>query len=146
MALNNKVNYKECMVEDAEREKSNLFKENLNLTKKVEEMKSLHSVIQMLEKQSSDDTILGVPSAGGVGGSVRWATTVRQTQPIDQQANIFYESFRIILVKEDAYKSRIQTLKNENEKLNNSKMVLESEYAFVKKRCQNLIEKNKRYK
>ena len=79
MALNNKVNYKECMVEDAEREKSNLFKENLNLTKKVEEMKSLHSVIQMLEKQSSDDTILGVPSAGGVGGSVRWATTVRQT-------------------------------------------------------------------
>ena len=65
---------------------------------------------------------------------------------MEQQANIFYESYRIILVKEDAYKSRIESLRKENKKLSDHKETLQADYAYVKKKCQSLLEKNKKYK
>jgi hypothetical protein len=71
---------------------------------------------------------------------------VRKEQPVQEQANIFYESYRIILVKEDAYKTRIEKLRKDNKVLTDKNEIMEAEYAYVKKKCQNLLEKNKKYK
>jgi hypothetical protein len=75
LALNNKVGFKESIAEDAEREKSVLQKENIKLQKKIDELKNLNSVIEMIEKnEQKSEPVLGVPNSGGVGASVRWAS------------------------------------------------------------------------
>ena len=146
-ALNNKVAYKECIAEDAERDKARSAKEIIELEKKITELKNLHEVIQMMEKsQENKESSIGLPGASSVSSSVKWATQVRQQQPVEQQATIFYESYRIVLVKEDAYKTRIESLRKENKKLIDQKEFLEADYAYLKKKCQGLLEKNKKYK
>ena len=58
----------------------------------------------MLEKAGGPNNQLHQLEVNAVRQSVNWATELRKTQSIEQQAQIFYESFRIILVKEDELK------------------------------------------
>ena len=71
----------------------------------------------------------------GVGAQVKWATDIRKTHNFEAQANIFYEQYRIILVKEDSLKSRIDDLKRENEQLKSQNQSLDSDYTKLEKRC-----------
>ena len=47
------------------------------------------------------------------------------------------------MVKEDALKQRIERLRTENEKLQQYKFSSDSEYAYLKNKYQNSIDKNK---
>jgi hypothetical protein len=49
MALKNAVGFKECIAEDAERDKAKLTKETFELKKKITDLKKLHEVIEMIE-------------------------------------------------------------------------------------------------
>lgn len=107
-------------------------------------MKKMSDVIRMIEEhenQNSEKIQMGV--FNGVQKSVDWAAQIRKNQSLDQQAQIFYESYRIILVKEDGYKERINNLRVENEKLQKYKMASEADYQYLKKKYQNTVDKNK---
>ena len=47
------------------------------------------------------------------------------------------------MVKEDALKQRIERLRTENEKLQQDKFSSTSEYAYLRNKYQNAIDKNK---
>jgi len=46
-------------------------------------------------------------------GKISWAINIRNTQTIEEQAKVFYESYRIVLSKEDYYKQEMRTLESE---------------------------------
>ena len=61
----------------------------------------------------TDPVLMGDNSLmlSAVGKQLKWATHIRRTQTSEQQADIFYQSYRVILVKEDTYKQKIMQLK-----------------------------------
>ena len=143
-ALKAKMNLQDIKVEDAERACSRMQQENIQLKEKNESMKKMSDVIRMIEEhenRNSEKIQMGV--FNGVQKSVNWAAQIRKNQSLDQQAQIFYESYRIILVKEDGYKERINNLRAENEKLQKYKMASEADYQYLKKKYQNTVDKNK---
>ena len=52
---------------------------------------------------------------------------MRNSNSAEQQADLFYEAYRVILVKQDSYKSQIEKLRIENESLNQYKLCAKSD-------------------
>ena len=114
-------------------------------------MSKLHEVINVVENaerevekvQELEDRGAGDPSTdqmqmlmgdslmlSSVGKQLKWATHIRKTQTADQQAQIFYQSYRVILVNQDTYKQKIAQLKEDIKRLERTNV----EFEHLKKR------------
>ena len=69
-----------------------------------------------------------------VAQSSQWAKNIQKKESIEQQARIFYESYRIILVKEESYKEKINNQKQEIDMMAKEKVQVESDYDYLKKK------------
>lgn len=77
-----------------------------------------------------------------VGKQLMWATHIWRTKTPEQQADIFYQSYHMILVKEDMYKQNIMYLKEKIKELEDDN----AEQDHMKKKTLALLAKNQALK
>lgn len=157
-ALTHQVDLHKIQKEDVERDKARVVKEKKELEDKLAELTKLHEVVKIIasaerdvEKvqelpdrdaaSSSTDQILTQESSmlSPVAKQLKWATHVRRTQPPQQQAETFYQAYRVILVNEDTYKQKITQLKEDIKRSERNN----EEHEHLKKKSLTLIERNK---
>lgn len=74
-----------------------------------------------------------------VGKQLKRATQIRKTHTPEQQAENFYQMYRVILVKEDTYKQKIMQLKEEVKHVQEGN----SELEHLRKRTLTILDRNK---
>ena len=68
-----------------------------------------------------------------VENKVQWANSIRRTQSADEQAKLFYETYRLQLTKEEDWKDKIEALKQSLKDQERKTMLLEMTLADKKK-------------
>lgn len=131
------------------------------MERKVAELTKLHQVIEAIENierevekvqeledrgigSSQTDQILMGDSLmlNSVGKNLKWATHIRKTQTHEQQAEIFYQAYRVILVNQDTYKQKIMQLKEEVKRVERGNV----DQEHHRKKMLALLERNKALK
>ena len=72
----------------------------------------------------------------------QWATTIRQTQSIEEQARIFYESFVVLLSKEAKCKADLRAVMDQVEQKARQTKIFKDDYDKVKKQYTELKAKH----
>ena len=65
-----------------------------------------------------------------------WALSIRKNQPQEEQARIFYETYRISLSKEEEFKQTIEKLRRDCDSKDKKINILNMDYASVKNKLQ----------
>ena len=89
----------------------------------MDNLRSINSIVETLAK---------------VENKALWANSIKRTQPVDEQAKVFFESYRIQLTKEEEMKDKIERLKQSLKEQERKTMLLEMTVADKKKYCEKL--------
>ena len=88
--------YKVYVADSVEKDKRILEQEKQEISTQLENLRSINSIVETLAK---------------VENKALWANSIKRTQPIDEQAKVFFESYRIQLTKEEEMKEKIERLR-----------------------------------
>ena len=92
----NRKEYMEYVADENEKDKKVLIEEKRILYNELQELKKANHVTTTLAK---------------VANKVEWANTIKQTQTEKEQAQIFFDAYRLALGKEDEYKEKIESMR-----------------------------------
>ena len=83
--------YKVFLAQDTEKDKVRVEKELMETKGELQQALKINSISEQLAK---------------VEDKAQWANSIRKTQSMPEQANVFFESYRLALVKEDELKAK----------------------------------------
>ena len=121
--LRKQNDYKVFLADQVEKDKKHLEKDKQKVTNELENLRKINSIVETLAK---------------VENKAQWANSIRQTQPLEEQAQLFYETYRIQLAKEEEWKDKIEGLKTSKKELERKVMLSDISLQDKRKQCEKL--------
>lgn len=121
-------------------------KQNKLLSEKIESLKNSNETIKLIEDYTAkveESLETQNPQAQGkdpVGTKIQWALSVRKKNSIVEQATLFYEAYRLIVMQERTLKESLANKSKELEQLETENRELECEFNYVNRKLKNLQE------
>lgn len=118
-AMKNKCELKQYIADEAEKDKKVLQSKLDVLQTKVKEMEKTSELHDQLSK---------------VDNKAQWAQATRRSQTSESQAALFYEAYRLQLVREAELKQMLKSQEQSDQERNRKTMILEMEIQELKKK------------